>query len=230
MSEQSAERIPRTMTLEQAHDSILQSLMQGTAGHYRIGQLYNHIVAHRLAVNRGYGTTREYFRRHVRVLSHATLTMYGAVEHHFRLPVCEKYGMASLGALLEYLRLACIHIWNVDTDEPGPTPIQIPRRGGLQLTKPFSDCTAEDLRQAVRGARSWPGKGTRERDEERVERYLEMVKRHFAQHARFRPEVLGHVHNLRFHLQIRHLRLVDLERLTEVLRRTLEPSEKVVGA
>jgi hypothetical protein len=36
--------------------------MQGRAGHYGICQLYNHIVAHRLAVNRGYGTTREYFR------------------------------------------------------------------------------------------------------------------------------------------------------------------------
>jgi hypothetical protein len=223
------EIIPRTTTLEQCHDSILQSLMQGTAGHYRIGRLYNHIVDNRLALERGYRSTREYFRRHVRVLSHRALTMYGAVARVFKLPVCEQYGMASLGALLEYLRLAHIWIWQIDTKEPGPTPIEIPRRGGLQLAKPFSDCTLEDLRTAIQGRRAWPGHGKLEPEEAPVERYLETLRRHFKDNAQFTPKMDAQVNNRRVHLRIRHLRVWELERLTEALRSTLKASEPVAA-
>ena len=218
---------PDRMTLEQCHDSILQGLMQGTAGHYRIGQLYNRMVANRLAVNRGYRTTREYFRRHVRVLSHRALTMYGAVAHAFELPVCEKYGMASLGALLEYLRLAHIGIWKIDRKEPGPTPIEIPRRGGLSLTKPFSDCTLEDLRTAIQGRRAWPGHGKLEPEETPVERYLETLRHHFKDNAQFPPKMDAEVNNRRVHLRIRHLRVWELERLSEALKPTLKSPEPV---
>ena len=157
MSEQRADFIPHGMTLEQCHDAILQSLMQGTAGHYRIGLLYNHIVENRLAVNQGYRTTREYFRRHVRVLSQPALTRYGEVARSFHLPVVEKYGMARLGALLEYLRLAHIWLWQIDQKDPGSTPIEVPRRGGLKLTKTFADCTVEEVRR--RSRRGGPGRG-----------------------------------------------------------------------
>jgi hypothetical protein len=139
------------MTLDQLRDAIVQCLLQGTAGHYRIGKLYRHIVYYRRAVNEGYPTTREYFRRHVRVLSHASLVMFGAVARRFNQEVCEKYGMASLGALLDYERLGPI---SMDWREPGTTPIEIPRRGGLMLTKPFADCTLDDLRQAVQARRA----------------------------------------------------------------------------
>lgn len=141
------------MTLDELRDAIIQCLLQGAAGHYRIGEIYNHIVRNRRAVNAGYPTTREYFRRHVRVLSHASLTMYGAVERNFTQEVCEKYGMANLGALLEYERLRYGSVTYLPR-EPGNIPIEIPRRGGLTLTKPFSDCTPEDLRQAVRARRA----------------------------------------------------------------------------
>jgi hypothetical protein len=213
------------MTLEQAHDSILQGLMQGPAGHYQIGLTYNCIVARRLAVNRGYRTTREYFRRHVRVLSHAALTMYGAVAYRFPQAVCEKYGMASLGALLNYMRLASL--WHVDAAEPGPTPIQLPRQRGLQLTKPFSDCTAEDLRDAVQARRAWPGQGMLEQNEEPLKRYLEVLQRHFGDHTRNPPHIDAHVHNRRAHLRIRHLRLSEMEQVTEALRLTLQPAGPV---
>ncbi len=228
--EKRAEIIPWTMTLEQAHDAILQCLMQGTAGHYRIGLLYNHIVANRLAVNRGYRTTRVYFRRHVRVLSQSTLTMYGAVAQSFHLPVAEKYGMASLGALLEYLRLAHIWLWKIDTDEPGPTPIELPRRGGLKLTKPFSDCTAEDLRDAIQARRAWPGHGPLEPEEKPVERYVETLKQHFTENTQFPPKIDAQVHNRRLHLRIRHLRLWELGRLMEALRSILKPAEPAPSA
>ncbi|MBN1206560.1 MAG: hypothetical protein JXB05_16860 [Myxococcaceae bacterium] len=230
MSEQRAEIISSTMTLEQCHDSILQCLMQGTAGHYRIGLLYNHIVANRLAVNRGYRTTREYFRRHVRVLSQSTLTMYGAVAQSFHLPVAEKYGMAPLGALLEYLRLAHVWLWQIDTHEPGPTPIELPRRGGLKLAKPFADCTATDLRDAIQARRAWPGHGPLEPEEEPVQHYLQTLQRHFADNARCPPKIDVQVHSRRIHLRIRHLRVWELARLTAALGPTLKPAELPVGA
>ena len=230
MSAQRADFIPRSMTLEQCQEAMLQSLMQGTAGHYRIGLLYNHIVENRLAVNRGYRTTREYFRRHVRVLSQSTLTRYGEVARSFHLPVVEKYGMASLGALLEYLRLAHIWLWQIDTAEPGPTPIEVPRRGALKLTKPFADCTAEDLRDAIQARRAWPGHGPLEPEEEPVQRYVETLRRHFWDHAQCPPEIDMEVHGRRLHLRIRHLRIWELAHLTEALVPTLKEPAPVVEA
>jgi hypothetical protein len=141
------------MTLDELRDAIIQCLLQGSAGHYRIGKLYNHIVLCRRAVDAGYPTTREYFRRHVRVLSHASLTMFGGVARKFNQAVCEKYGMANLGILLEYERLRYGSVLYVSR-EPGDIPVDIPRRGGLTLTKPFADCTLEDLRQAVQARRA----------------------------------------------------------------------------
>jgi hypothetical protein len=80
--------------------------------------------------------------------------MFGAVAREFTREVCEKYNMASLGALLDYQRLRYGYLprygyLQLDSREPGNTPIDIPRRGGLMLTKPFADCTMDDLRQAV---------------------------------------------------------------------------------
>ncbi|HEX8703202.1 MAG TPA: hypothetical protein VF815_30480 [Myxococcaceae bacterium] len=141
------------MTLDELRDAVIQCMLEGPAGHYRVGKIYNHIVKNRRAVYAGYPTTREYFRRHVRVLSHLSLTMYGAVARKFDQAVCEKYGMANLGALLEYERLRYGSVMYVP-GEPGNMAIEIPRRGGLTLTKPFADCTPEDLRQAVRARRA----------------------------------------------------------------------------
>lgn len=214
--------IPPTMTLEQAQDAILECLTKGPAGHYRIGKLYNHIVRNRLAVNQGYATTRRYFRRHVRVLSQSTLTMYGAVARHFSQEDCERYSMANLGALLEYARLSCLH---VNRREPGSTPIWIPRKGGMEISKPFSDCTADDLRDAIKARRSWPGQGRLDPEEKPVEAYLETLKQHFAENTRFPPKIDAQVHNRRLHVRIRHLRLWELGRLIEALRSILKPAQ-----
>ena len=228
MSQNFEERIPYSMTLEQCYESILQCLMLGVGGHYRIGLLYNHIVANRLAVNRGYPTTRAYFRKHVRVLSQSTLTRYGAVSHSFDLAVAEKYGMAALGSLLEYVRLA--HVWHFDRKEPGTIPIEMPRRGGLMLTKPFSDCTLEDLRDAIQTRRAWPGHGPLEPEEKPVEGYLQTLKRHVTENARCPPKIDAQVNNRRVHLRIRHLRVWELEKLAEALQPTLKPEAQVAPA
>ncbi len=142
------------MTLDELRDAIIQCLLQGPAGHYRIGKLYNHIVLCRRAVDEGYPTTREYFRQHVRVLSYRSLVMFGAVARKFRQEFCEKYGMVQLGLLLEHERLCHGH-YPYFPGDPGTMPIELPRRGGLTLTKPFADCTLEDLRQLVRARRAW---------------------------------------------------------------------------
>jgi len=141
------------LTLDELRDTLIQCLLQGTAGHYRIGKLYNHIVLCRRAVDAGYPTTREYFRRHVRVLSYRSLVMFGAVARKFDQAICEKYGMAQLGTLLEHERLRYGY-YPFFSGDPGDRPIELPRRGGLTLTKPFADCTLEDLRQAVLARRA----------------------------------------------------------------------------
>jgi hypothetical protein len=158
------------------------------------------------------------------------LTQYGAVARAFQLPVAEKYGMASLGALLEYLRLAQLWLRKSEAAEPGPIPIEIPRRGGLKITKPFADCTAEDLRDAIRARRAWPGHGPLEPEEEPVQRYVQTLRQHFKDNTQCPPEIDMEVHNRRVHLRIRHLRLWELARLTEALEPTLKPTEPAAKA
>lgn len=230
MNEQRADVLPYPMTLEQCHDGILKSLGKGTAGHYRIGMIYNRIVDNRLAVNRGYRTTREYFRHHVRVLSQSTLTRYGEVTRFFHLPVAEKYGMARLGMLMEYLRLAHIGLWQIDRKEPGSTPIEVPRKGALKLTKAFADCTEQELREAILARRAWPGHGPLEPEEEPVQRYLEALGRHFRDHAQCHPDIDAEVHGRRLHVRIRHLRVWELPKLATALEPAVKESKPAVPA
>jgi hypothetical protein len=213
--------IPWTLTLQQANDEILQCMLQGSAGHYRIGRLYNCLVDRRLAVNGGYRTTREYFRRHVRVLSLSTLTMFGAVVKRFPPEVCEKFGMLRLGTLLEYERYAPV---SVSRHEPGRTPIEIPRQGGLMLTKPFADCTAEDLRQAILHQRA-RARGPQEAEQrEQLERFCATLGQYLSEHSSSHVEVEPRVGPWwKVRLQVRNLLLSDMTRLTEALRRSLTP-------
>ncbi len=213
-----------TMKLEEVPEAILQCLMPGGAGHYRVGRIYNRVVARRLAVNAGYPTTREYFRRHVRVLSHGALVMFGAVARGFPREVCEKYGMSHLGALLEYERLAPVH---VKPSEPGDTPVEVPRRGGMMLTKPFADCTLEDLREANAQQRARLTTGRRRSHEEHIQRFCDTLQRRLEPSARLPVEVDARIIHWRLRVRLGNLDLDDLERLTEALERDLTPHRTV---
>jgi hypothetical protein len=212
-----AEPIPWTLTLQQAHDEILQCMLQGSAGYHRIGRLYNCVVARRLAVNAGYRTTREYFRQHVRVFSHATLVMFGAVARRFPQAVCERYGMVRLGLLLEYERHAPV---SVNAREPGGVSIELPRRGGLLLARPFAACTAEELREAILHQRSRPRGPQAEAQQEHLQRFCDTLGQYLSENASGPVKVeprTGPWWKVRVHL--RNLLLSDMERLTEALQR-----------
>lgn len=203
------------MTLDEIRDAMLRCLLLGSEGHYRIGELYNHVVDGRRALRAGYRTTREYFRKHVRVLSHAALTRFGAVARHFTREVYAKYGMASLGALVEYCRLGTRYV----PGDPGDFPIQLPRRGGMQLTKPFADCTLEDLGQAVAARRSAE---LSEEDQVQVKRYRETLRQYLEEntHLPVKLEVNAWPWEVRLH--VHNVLPKDLEPLTEALQRSLK--------
>lgn len=204
------------MSLDELRDAMLRCLLQGSEGHYRIGELYNHVVDGRRAVNAGYRTTREYFRKHVRVLSHAALTRFGAVARHFSREVHAKYGMASLGALLEYNPEAFRYGGSSD---PGSFPIHLPRRGGMQLTKPFADCTLEDLRQAVAAGRSGE---LSEEDQARVRRYRETLRQYLDENTHLPVKIEVNAWPWEVRLHVHNVLLKDLEPLTEALLRGLK--------
>ncbi|MDY7229996.1 hypothetical protein [Hyalangium rubrum] len=216
-----------TMTLDQVRDTILQCLMRGPAGHYEIGEIYDHMVLYRRAVNEGYRTTREYFRQHVRVLSHATLVRFRAVSRTFSREVCEKYGMASLGALLEYWRVAVVP---ENRREPGDTPIQIPRRGGLTMTKPFADCTMEDLRQAILGERDRRSRTPQERYAQAFQRYCDTLRQYLAENTQNPVKLYARTDRRGWsaRLLLRDIRVEDMEQLTQALQRGLKPSPRAI--
>jgi hypothetical protein len=199
------------LTLDKVRDTILHLLPRGSEGHYRIGQLYNYIVDNRLAVKAGYRNVRAYFRRHVRVLSHASLTMCGAAVREFPEPVCVKYGVFNLGTLLVYERLAGI---SADASEPGPTLIEVPQPGGL-LSKPFAECTVEELKRAVMYKRAWPATPIPVEVQERVQLYSRTLARYLTENARLPIRIDTRILRGLIDLRLKALRLADLEQLAE---------------
>ncbi|MFY0529790.1 hypothetical protein ACN28I_43710 [Archangium gephyra] len=76
------------LTLEQVRDSILSYLEQGNAGHYSIGRLYNYTVDNKLAEKNQYDSAQQFFSQHIKTLSQATLSRYGAVAREFTEEAC----------------------------------------------------------------------------------------------------------------------------------------------
>ncbi|HEX8441653.1 hypothetical protein, partial [Archangium sp.] len=169
------------LTLQQALQFILGYLEQGNAGHYKIGQLYNHIVGNELAEKNGYESAQQFFSQHVKALSQATLTRYGAVAREFTEAACTKYGVTNLSALRTYAVAAKLQPVGGD---PGATPIDVPQEGGLVVSKLFSECSVEELKQAVKNKRHPSGATLPTPDAARVELMRESLSRYFAKGAR----------------------------------------------
>jgi len=192
--------------------------VQGSAGHYRIGELYNHAVDRRLAVRSGYPSIRHYFRHHVRVLSQGNLTRYGAVARAFHQSVSEKYGMVRLEALLTYGRLAGM-TWF--PDEPGPLPIEVPVAGGPVVTKPFAECSMEELTRALRHKRYLHRQPSQETEAEQLRRYQQTLARYFSENTQQPVHIDLGLQGRTARLRVRRIRLADLPRLIEALRTCL---------
>jgi hypothetical protein len=137
--------ITEGMTLEQVRTTMLQLMMEENSNHHRMGQLYNYVVDKRLAEKAGYKDAKDFFGQRLADLSQPALTMYGAVAKAFSEPVARRYGITCLSLLLTYKEVADIE---VNFQEPGGTLIDVPDDKGLVVTKPFGECSVEQMRRA----------------------------------------------------------------------------------
>jgi hypothetical protein len=219
MEETNGSTITSTLTLQQALDSIHEYLEQGNAGHYKIGQLYNHIVDNELAEKNKYESAQQFFSQHVKALSQATLSRYGAVARNFTEEACTKYGVTNLSALRTYAAVADLQ---PESGDPGPTPIDVPQKGGgLVVRKLFSECSVEELKLAVKNKRQPSRAPMPMPDAARIKLMRESLLRYFAKGARVQLKTSVQRGNTL--VTIQGVPLAEMERLMEALMDGLMP-------
>jgi hypothetical protein len=132
-------------------------VIAGHESHYHIGQLYNYVVTENLAEKGGYESAQQYFSQHIKSLSQSALSLYGTVARMFSHQACATYGMYHLRMLLTYeatrLRKKVTKLEPMLKEDPGPRPIEVPRKDGAVETRPFAQCAVEELRRAVKRQR-----------------------------------------------------------------------------
>ena len=151
------------LTLEQVRDSILSYLEQGNAGTTVSASLYNHTVDNKLAEKNGYESAQQFFSQHIKTLSQATLSRYGAVAREFTEEACKKYGVMNLTTLRTYVTAADIQPTSGD---PGATPIDVPQEDGARGAEALrrlhhggAEAGREEQAQAVPGGHARHGCG-----------------------------------------------------------------------
>ncbi|MCP3144375.1 hypothetical protein [Pyxidicoccus xibeiensis] len=199
------------LSLEQVHKRILKLAEQGHRNAYQIGRLYNYVVDSELAQEGGFKDARDFFRQRVNVVSQAVLSLNGAVARVFTEELALKYGMRNLYTLLAYAKLAGL---TVAQDEPGALPIAVPQKDGTLLSKPFADCSVEELQNAMKHKRS-PPVPLPEQDVARVQRYRDNLQRHFADRLSIRVDARNHLGELL--ITLRDIPEKDMRRLGLVL-------------
>jgi len=147
VSQQAQYVIPEGATLEQIRGELLRLMAEENSNHYRMGQLYSYVVENELAEKAGFKDAPTYFRQHLADLSPATLNAYRAVVKAFSEQVAVRFGTTCLYLLTIYEEAAGL---KVNPEEPGPTLIDVPGENGEVTKKPFSACTVEEMRGALR--------------------------------------------------------------------------------
>jgi hypothetical protein len=210
-----------TLTLDQVHDDILKLLAAGHAGQHEIGWLYNYVVEHRLAQGSGFKDAKEFFSTRVKVLSQSALSMYGAVAREFTAEACKRYGVTNLGMLLRYEQTANIE---ADANDPGPTPISVPDDDtGAVSTKPFSECTVEDLKRATQTRRAPNAKPLPAEDSNRLKTLRTSLPKHFSERARGRIQVSAQVKRGQTLVSFTDVPMSELTALIEALMEETPP-------
>ncbi len=199
------------MTLAQVEERALQLVERSHANSYQLGLLYNYVVDKNLALMGGFKDAQDFFSQRIKVLSQPTLSTYGAVASKFSEAASLKYGMDKLYTLLTYAKRASLQ---VDGDEPGSTPIDVPQEGGTMAQKPFSECSREDMRQAAKHQRS-PTASMTELDVARVKRYQDSLDRYLP--AKHGIRVAAHREERGLRLTLRNVPDDWMERLVAML-------------
>jgi hypothetical protein len=213
--------IPEGATLEQLGDELLALMGQESINHHRMGQIYNHIVDKKLAEKAGHKDAREYFSKHLADMSQTALTLYGAVARNFSETVARRFGVTCLYLLLSYKEAAGLEI---NPQEPGPTPIEVPDDKGQVSVLPFSKCSVEQMRLALRRKRK--PSSTKPLPPEKVvlaEQYSEAVALRFPQGEGTRVKVLVRNEKGKAVLDFKGIPLEQVSRLIEALSGQLPP-------
>jgi hypothetical protein len=142
--------IPKDMTLDEARLALLELMGQEGSNHYRMGQLFNHVVDHKLAEAAGYKSAQDYFSQHLIDMSRSSLMMYGAVARNFSEPISRRFGITCLYLLLTYAEVADMAL---NHELPGALLIEVPADAGQVTTKSFDQCTVDELRKAIQRKR-----------------------------------------------------------------------------
>ncbi|HEX8705900.1 MAG TPA: hypothetical protein VF815_44100 [Myxococcaceae bacterium] len=142
--------VPEDMTLDQARVAFLGMMAQEHINQHHMGQLYNHVVKKELAEKAGFKDAKAWFSQHLVDLSYSALKMYGRVAESFSEDAGRRFGVTCLYLLLTYEEAADLE---ANHEEPGPTLIEVPGENGQVLTKPFSQCSVADMRQAIQRRR-----------------------------------------------------------------------------
>jgi hypothetical protein len=206
---------------------MLQLLAEEGANHHRMGQLYNYAVARKLAESAGYKDAREYFSQHLRDVSQATLTTYGAVASAFNEEVSRRFGVTRLSLLLTYEEAADL---GVNHAAPGGTLIEVPGENWEVTPKPFSECTVEEMRRAIqRKRRPSSSKPLPSSDLDLVNLYQQSVSSRFAHGEAVRVQVRNH--KGKAVLDFKGVPLAQVAKLVEALMDSLppEPSRDVAA-
>jgi hypothetical protein len=211
------------MTLEQVRLAMLQLMREENVNQHRMGQLYNHVVDKKLAEKAGYKDAKDYFSQHLADLSQSALSMYGAVAADFSEPVARRFGVTCLYLLLTYKEAADLE---VNHEDPGGTLIEVPDDKGLVTSKPFGDCSVEQMRRALQRKRKPAStKPLPPEAEALAEQYSEAVTGRFPKGARVK--VLVRNQRGKAVLDFKGIPLEQVNQLVEALSGQLPPVREV---
>ena len=215
--------ITEGMTLEQVRVVFLQLMADESSNHHRMGQLYNYVVDTKLAEAAGYKESRDWFTQHLVDLSQATLSTYGAVAKAFSETVARRFGVTCLALLLTYKEAVGLEL---NHEEPGNTPIEVPEQDGQVSLKPFSQCTVDQMRKALRRKRK--PTSTRPLPPEAqvlAGRYREVVTSHFPTGALIQVQVRNQ--KGKAVVDFKGIPLEQVAKLAEALSAELPPAKEL---
>jgi hypothetical protein len=201
------------ITLDQAREALLELAAQQHTNHFRIGQVYNYVVREKLAEKYAKKSAQDYFSEHVKTLSKTVLATCGAVAQAFTEAACTRYGVYNLHALLAYAK-ACN--FKPSADEPGPTPIPVPQENGPVMEKPFSECSVEELKLALKHKRAQAPAQPPPEDMIRIQALRDSIAKLFSEESS-RTRVNSRVYLGTTYVTVQDVPVKELERLAEAL-------------
>ena len=165
------------LSAQQALDTMRQLSRDETRNHVLMGLLYNYLVDSKLLEGSDYKSPLDFICDNIQEISRTALLDYSAVARSFNQEVCARYGLTRLRLLLAYKDATKVE---VNPEEPGATLIQVPDKKGHVQPKPFSDCTALDMRHALQHLReATPATPFPPEDRAMVDAYREAVTKRF---------------------------------------------------